>query len=530
MKQAFKSLLVAGLVLTGASLTAASLTSARAEPLRIGIGGAFTSIDPHFYNATPNHSVSMHIFDRLVDRAPDVSLKPGLALSWKTLSDTVWEFKLRPGVTWHDGKPFTADDVAFTYERARNVPNSPGGFGGFLRAVKKVEVVDPLTLRIDTGVPAPNLPRELAFVPIISRHVGETAATEDYNSGKAAIGTGPYKFVSYTPGDRVELTRNDAWWGAKQPWDKVTLRMITNPGARVASILAGDVDVIDTPPAGDLAKLRADDRVRVASTEGLRVIYLALHSQEPVPATITANDGKPLAKNPLLDVKVRQALSIAINREGLADRIMHKTARATGQWLPPGTYSYATSVAVPAFDTNKAKALLAEAGFPDGFKVTLFSPSDRYPNDAATAQAIAQMWTRAGVKTAVETLPWSAYTGRGGKQEFGIGLWGWGSPTGEAGYLLSNVAATNDAARGLGVFNYGRYSNPELDKQIVEALATIDDDKREKLFVSAIEIFAKTLPIIPLYTLDNAWVTRKGITIEPRRDERTLAVDARPAK
>jgi peptide/nickel transport system substrate-binding protein len=297
--------------------------AARAAPTR-----SATACDPHFYNATPNHSVAMHVFDRLVDRAPDVSLKPGLALSWKPVSDTVWEFKLRPDVTWHDGKPFTADDVAFTYQRARNVPNSPGGFGGFLRAVKTVEVVDPLTLRIDTGEPAPNLPRELAFVPIISRHVGETATTEDYNSGKAAIGTGPYKFVSQTPGDRVELVRNDAWWGPKQDWDKVTLRMITNSGARVAAVLAGDVDIIDTPPVGDLQKLKADPRVTVATTEGLRVIYLALNSLEPGAATITDNDGKPLPKNPLLDLKVRQALSIAINRDGLADRIMQKTARA----------------------------------------------------------------------------------------------------------------------------------------------------------------------------------------------------------
>jgi peptide/nickel transport system substrate-binding protein len=306
--------------------------------------------------------------------------------------------------------------------------------------------------------------------------------------------------------------------------------MITNAGARVASVLAGDVDVIDTPPAGDLEKLRADQRVSVSTTEGLRVIYLALNSQEQVAVTVTTNDGKPFTKNPLQDLKVRQALSIAINRGGLADRIMQKTARPTGQWLPPGTYSYAKSVPVPAYDPNKAKALLAEAGFPDGFKVTLFSPNDRYPNDAATAQAIAQMWTRIGVKTAIETLPWSSYASRGGKQEFGIGLWGWGSPTGEAGYLLSNVVATNTPSRGLGVFNYGRYSDPALDKQIVDALATIDDDKRETLFVAATETFARTLPIIPLYILDNAWVTRKGISIDARRDERTLAMDAHPAK
>jgi peptide/nickel transport system substrate-binding protein len=140
------------------------------------------------------------------------------------------------------------------------------------------------------------------------------------------------------------------------------------------------------------------------------------------------------------------------------------------------------------------------------------------------------MWTRIGVKTAVETLPWSAYATRGGKQEFGAGLWGWGSPTGEAGYLLSNVLASNNPSKGLGVFNYGRYSNPALDTQIVQALATIDDAKREQLLIGAIETVVRDVPIIPLFILDNAWVTRKGIVIDPRRDERTLAMDARKAK
>lgn len=508
---------------------AATAPAAMADPLSIAIGGAFTSMDPHFYNATPNHTVAMHIFDRLIDRRPDTSLAPGLAVSWEAVSDTEWVFKLREGVTWHDGEPFTADDVAFTYERARDVPNSPGGFGGFLREVASVEVVDDLTLRITTPGPAPNLPRNLAFVPIISRHVGETATTEDYNAGTAAIGTGPYRFVSYAPGDRVEYARNDDWWGDKQPWETVTLRMIASPGARVAALLSGEVDVIDTPPSGDLERLSNEDGLAIFSTPGMRVMYVGINQTDNPPA-ISGPDGAALDENPLRDVRVRRALSMAVNRDGLATRLMQGAAVPTGQWLSEGQYSYAPSVEVPAYDPEGAKALLAEAGYPDGFTMSVFGPNDRYPNDGATTQALAQMWARVGIKTSVEAQPWSTYSGVSSRAEFPVGLLGWGSPTGEAGYLLTNVLMTQDADAGTGIFNSGRYSNPELDTLVQKAMATLDDDAREALLIEAVEMVDADQAFIPLFMLINNWATRDTVTIDARRDERTLATDVHPAQ
>ncbi|MHC1550298.1 ABC transporter substrate-binding protein [Phyllobacterium sp. K27] len=501
-----------------------------AKPLRIAIGGAFTSMDPHFHNATPNHTIAMHVFDRLIDRLPDTSLTPGLAESWEAVSDTEWLFKLRPGVKWHDGKPFTAQDVAFTYTRAKDVPNSPGGFGGFLREVASVEVVDDLTLKIHTPTPAPNLPRNIAFVPIISKHVGETATTADYNSGKAMIGTGPYSFVSYAPGDRVEYARNDDWWGPKQPWEKLTIRMISNAGARVAALMSGDVDVIDTPPSGDLERLRNEPNLSVFSIEGMRVIYVALNVGEKMPPALTGSGSKPVEKNPLRDVRVRKALSYAINREGLAMRIMKGAAIPTGQWLAEGQFGYAANVAVPTYDPERAKTMLTEAGFPKGFSMTLFGPNDRYPNDAATVQAIAQMWTKIGVKTAVDTQPWPTFAGLADRGDFPAALQGWGSPTGEAGYLLTNVLHTNSTDSGLGIFNKGSYSNPELDTAIVTAMSTLGDAKREQLLVKAVEMTDADQPIIPLFMLRNNWATRDTVKIDARRDERTLAMDVHPAQ
>lgn len=517
----------------GGAISALCLTpiggAVMAEPLSIAIGGAFTTMDPHFYNATPNHTVAMQVFDRLIDRNPDTSLSPALAVSWEAVSDTVWEFKLREGVAWHDGEPFTADDVAFTYERAPEVPNSPGGFGGFLREVGSVEVVDPLTLRITTRQPAPNLPRNLAFVPIISEHVGKTATTEDYNSGKAVIGTGPFKFASYTPGDRVEYTRNDDWWGGEVDWETLTLRSISDPGARVAALLSGDVDIIDTPPAGDLERLSSQDGIQIFSTPGMRVMYLIPNFRDEVKKHVSAKDGSTLDANPLADVKVREALSLALNREAIADRIMEGAAVPTGQWLAEGSFSYNENVSVPVYDPEKAKTLLTEAGYPDGFKLDIVGPNNRYPNDGPTTQAAAQFWTRIGIDTKVATLPWSAYSSASSDGSFAVSLMGWGSPTGEAGYLLSNVIASSNPDEGLGIYNRGGYSNPELDTLIVDALATIDDSAREQKLKEAVQIVGDDLPIIPLFMLNNNWAVRAGIDFEARRDERTLATDARLA-
>jgi peptide/nickel transport system substrate-binding protein len=521
----------APLALTAALALSAYGPSAQAEPLTLALGGSITSLDPHFHNATPNHVVSMHIFDRLIERQPDTSLKPSLAESWTPVSDTVWEFKLRDGVKWHDGKSFTADDVAFTIERAPNVPNSPAGFGGFVRAIQKVEVVDPLTLRFHTASPSPNLPRELAFVSVISRHAGEGATTEQYNLGKAAIGTGPYKFASYAPGDRVELVRNDDWFGAKQPWDKVTIRVITNPGARIAALLSGGVDVIDSPPATDLARLKNDPRVELVSVDGLRVIFLQLdRSRDTAVPFVTDAAGKPLEANPFHDKRVREALSIAVNREALADRVMQGTAVATGQWLPVGSYSYAPSVKSPAFDAERAKKLLADAGYPQGFQLTLHTPNDRYPGDASVAQAVASMWTRIGVKTAVEAQPWSTYSGRRAKLEYGASLGGWGSPTGEAGYLLTNILNSHNTDKRTGSANVARYSNSELDALTVQALSTMDDARREQLLVKAVETASADEAFLPLLLLRNNWGIRTGLKMEARSDERTLAMDIHPAK
>ena len=514
-----------------ALLLATALASpAAAQTLTMGAGAPSTSLDPHFFNAAPNGSVASHIFSRLVERDAQVRPQPGLAESWRAISPNVWEFRLRPGVKWHDGRDFTADDVVFTFERAPNVPNSPGGFGGFLRMVERVEVVDPLTLRIHTRAPHPLLPVDLSYIFIVSRHVGQGATTEDYNAGRAAIGTGPYRLRAHTPGERVEFERNDAYWGPREPWSRAIWRVIANDTARTAALLAGDVDVIDQVPSSDVERLRREARVALHQIQGLRMIYIqADFSRDGNLPMVADNAGQPIAANPFKDVRVRRALSLGINRQALTERVMEGTAAPSGQWLPPGVYSYNPAVPVPAFDADGARRLLAEAGYPQGFRLTLVTPNDRYPNDARTAQAVAQMWTRIGIRTEVQSLPWSAFSARAARQEFPIRLAGWGSSTGEASYAAINIMGTYNREQRRGASNAGRYSNPQRDALTDRATTLLDDGEREQVLREVVQLAMDDQALIPLFHLINTWATRRGLTYEARMDESTRAMAARPA-
>jgi peptide/nickel transport system substrate-binding protein len=517
--------------LLAAALLAAPLAAApaAAQTLTMATGGSVTSVDPHFFNASPNASLAQHFFDGLIDRTHDARLVPALATEWRAVSPTVWEFKLRPNVTWHDGRPFTADDVVFSLARAPAVPNSPGGFAGFIRSIQRAEAVDPLTVRFHTAFPNPILPTEIASIFIVSRHVGEGATTEDYNSGRAAIGTGPYRFASHRQGDRTEMTRNDAYWGGPQPWQRVSYRFIANDPARTAALLAGDVDVVDQVASADLARLRREARIAVSEVQGLRLAYLmADFSRSGAVPGVTDTNGQPLAQNPFMDVRVRRALNMAIARDAIAERVMEGQATPNAQWLPAGVYSYNPEVRVQPADLDGARRLLAEAGFPNGFRLVLTTPSDRFPNDSRIAQAVAQNWTRIGVQTQVEALPWATLSARQARQEFGMRLASWGSVTAEASYMLVNVMMTFDREKRTGSANNSRFSSPELDAMTERAVTIMDDAERERALRDIVKWVAENAPIMPIVQLNHTWASRRPIVYQARMDERTTAMGARP--
>jgi peptide/nickel transport system substrate-binding protein len=503
---------------------------AAADPLTIGIAAEPTAMDPHFHNLTPNNGVMTHIFDSLVLQDAKQKLLPGLAVSWKAVDDVTWEFKLRQGVKFHDGSPFGADDVVFTFERAPNVPNSPSSFATYTKG-KTVKKVDDHTVHITTEKPYPLMANDVSTIFIVSSKAGD-AGTEAYNSGKAAVGTGPYKFGEYVPGDRIVLTRNDAYWGDKPAWEKVTFKPIKSDPARVAALLAGDVDLIENVPTTDVATLKKEPKVALAQGISNRVVYLHLDHFRDASPFVKAKDGGEI-KNPLRDARVRKAISMAINRPAIVERVMEGLAIPAGQLLPDGFFGVSPKLQPVKYDLDGAKKLLAEAGVPNGFKLTIHGPSGRYINDARICEAVAQMLTRAGVETAVETMPAGPFFSRsssGGPDkspEFSFILVGWGAGSGEASSPLRSLIMTWDKSKGTGASNRGRYANAEVDALVEQALATVDDGKREALLAKATEIAIEDGAIIPLHYQVNVWGAKKGVVYTPRTDEYTLAMDAK---
>lgn len=516
------------LLITGLALIV--MSQVHAQQIAIGLGGDVTSIDPHYHNLTPNNNVADHIFGTLIHKDEKQRLIPGLAESWKPIDNLTWEFKLRKGAKFHDGSDVTAEDVAFSIDRTGKVANSPGPFTIYTKQVTEAIIVDPLTIRLKSAAPYPNMATDISTVHIVSKKVASGASTEDFNSGKAAVGAGPYKLVRYARGDRIELQRNDAYWGPKPHWERVTLRVLTSDPTRVAALLAGDVQAIENIPTSDLARLAKNPSFGIYRTVSNRVIYLHMDSNRDKSPFVTDKAGKPMDRNPLKDVRVRRAMSKAINRQAIVDRVMEGVAIPAGQLLPDGMFGVSPNVKPDAYDPDGARKLLAEAGYPDGFGLTIHAPNNRYVNDEQIAQAVAQMLTRIGIATKVEALPANVFFSRGTKLDFSFMLVGWGADTGEVSSPLKSLLATFSNEKGMGSANRGRYSNPKMDQLLEQALMTVDDAKREALLRQAVEVAMADVGVIPTHFQVNTWAARKGIAYTARTDERTLAMAFTPAK
>ena len=504
-----------------------ALSAAAAEELRIGLLAEPTSLDPHFHNLTPNDSALSHVYERLVMPDEKGNIQPALAQSWSQLNATTWRFRLRGDVLWHDGKPFTADDVVFTFERAVSVPGSPSSYASAVRG-RAIRKVDDLTLEITTAKPDPLLLNNLARVMIVSRAAGRGAKTDDYNSGRAAIGTGPYKFSDFIRGERLTVIRNDAYWGGKPKWDKITLKPLGEDQARVAALVSGDVDIIEDVPTALLGRLKDDPKVELVQAVTQRVIYLHMDQFRDSTPFITARDGSAIA-NPLRDKRVRLALSKAINRDAIVARVMAGAAIPAGQFLAGGFFGTSASIKPTAYDPDGAKKLLAEAGLPLGFKLTLHAPAGRYTNDVKVAEAIAQMLQRSGIDTTVVTMQPAQFFARAtsgdkGAPEFSVILAGRSSGTGDVSDSLSALVHSVNPASGAGAANRGRYSNPDVDTLIEAAQSTLDTQQRSELLMQASVLAIAEAAIIPIYYPVQTWALRKGLSFAPRADEYTLGL------
>ncbi|MCL6654715.1 peptide ABC transporter substrate-binding protein [Agrobacterium rubi] len=528
ISKTFRTAVLATALLGGVS------SAALAADLTIGVRAGPLSIDPDFTAAGTHAEAMKHIYDSLIKSGNNLELEPGLATSWTAIDDNTWEFKLRPGVKFHDGSDFTAEDVKFSIERIPRVAG-PNPTTIYVRRVKAVEIVDPLTIRVKTDGPAPNLPNDFIRLFVVShiaaKDYSDSAekASEGFNSGKAAIGTGPYKFVSWTPKEQLVLERFDGYWGGKEPWNKVIRKELPNDAARVAQLKAGQVDLIARIPASDVPTLERDSKLTIVRQDSVYLFNIAFDFRDKSPQ-VSAKDGSPLPKNPFTDPKVREAFDLAIDRETITEIAMEGMGTVQSQLVTPNIFGYNPDVKPTKSDVEKAKALLAEAGYPDGFKVTFSFTNDRLPGDKDAGTTIAQMLTAIGIQVEANAQPGAVYFPANTRGDYSLTMSGWGTLTGEANYTLSSLVHTNEPAKKLGAFNIRGYSNPALDKLIEQAGVEMDAAKREQYLKDANAIVASDRPNLSIASIISAWGMKKTITIVPRSDEDTLAMNIRPAK
>ena len=526
MSQAFRILRT-----TGVALVAALCCSlpALGQDFKVAMSSPPTSMDPHFQNITTNANVIEHMFEPLVMRTADGKLAPGLAESWSLINGLTWEFKIRKGAKFSDGSPVTAEDVVYSLDRPATVKNSPASFTLFTKAIINKKIMDANTVRLTTGQPSPLMPDDLVSVIIVSKKATEGLASDDFASGKGMVGTGPYKFVTFLRDDRIEMERNDNYNGPnKTPWATTTIRFSANPSTRLAALLAGDVQAIENVPTPDLGRVKTDPNLSLVTKTSQRMVFLFADWRDKSPF-LTDKSGAVLPANPLKDVRVRKALSMAINRDAIRERVMEGLSESTENLVVPGSPGFVATLKSPKYDAEGAKKLLAQAGFPNGFGLTVHGPNNRLVNDEKIAQTVAQMFTRIGVDTKVDTMPMAVYAPRGGKFEFSVALIAWGGSIDLTSPMRALLACENPA-KGMGVVNWAKYCNPKMVELLFKALETMDPPARNKMLQEAAAMISNDVALIPLHFQVSAWAVKKGLTYEGRGDERTYAFNFKPAK
>lgn len=498
----FRSCLLSALLIVILSWISFSGAARAQEGLRIATSYKLMTLDPHYANLNENTSLLSHIYERLVYQDEHLDLKPGLAVSWAATSETRWQFKLRDNVRFHDGSPLTADDVVYTIQRIRDFVKSPsGGFRSYVSVIKSVSVPDPLTVVIDTNGSVPNLPLSFSSIFIMHRPGQGFQTTEELNAGGASsgtgvpVGTGPYRFASWSSGEMLKLDRNNDYWGDRPAWPEVTFRIIESPAARVAALTTGDVDVADAIPARDVASLKQRG-ARIASVGAARINFLQFDVERNTLPGVTGKTGEQIP-NPFRKPLVRRALAMATDRGVLVDKILAGYGTAAAQVFPNGLPGTSANLKPEAPDYDKAKALLAEAGFPDGFSVVLAGPAGRYPGDGESIQAIAQSWARIGVAVRPAASPFSVFNTKRSAGDYG--LW-YGGTSGEAvDVILHALLASPGPQTGSGALNFGHYRNPAFDQMLAKAQSTPEGPARNKALAEATDLVMADQPIIPLY-------------------------------
>jgi peptide/nickel transport system substrate-binding protein len=499
-------------------------TMADARTVRWARSGDALTLDPHAQNEGPTHGLLQQIYEPLIIRDLAGKLVPTLATSWNITEDpTVWEFKLRQGVKFHNGNTFNADDVVFSLERALQ-PTSE--LRSLISFIDKVVRVDDYTVHIKTKGPNPLVPVYMITLYIMDKEWCETNSTvtvQDYKAKKDnysvrnANGTGPYVPASREQDVKTVLRRNDAYWGkAEQPLtvSEIIYLTIKSDATRVAALISGDVDLVHDVPVQDIERLEKAGNLRVTYGPENRTIFLGMDVTSPELALSNVK-----GKNPFADKRVRQAMNMAIDREAIKRVVMRGQSVPAGIIAPPFVNGYTKELdQLPKVDLDKAKSLLKEAGYPDGFQITLHCPNDRYINDEGICQAVTGMLAKIGVKVNLVVQPKGPHFTLLQKTppETDFYMLGWGVPTFDSHYVFAYLYHTRTGRDGS--WNATRYSNPEVDKAIGALTEEIDIGKRNAAIARIWSTLSDETIYIPLHHQMVAHAMKNDLDIPVRPD------------
>ncbi len=501
---------------------AAAFGSAQAVTLRVANVGDVQSMDPHSLNETLQLSFTGSVYEPLIGRDKKMGLVPLLATQWRQTSPTVWRFDLRRGVKFHDGTPFTADDVVFSFARAAGEGSDMKGFTSSFKDVRKI---DDFAIEIETTAPFPILPDVLTNVYMLSRQwcvdnkaeqpVDRRKGIENTASFKAN-GTGPFRLRERQPSTRTVIVRNPNYWAKVEGnVDEVVFTPIGNDATRVAALLSGEIDVMEPVPLQDVERIKASGKFAVLQGPELRTIFLGMDQRrdELLSSSIKG-------KNPFKDRRVRQAFYQAIDIQAIKSRVMRNAATPTALMVGPGVRGFQDDMnkRLP-YDPEAAKKLLADAGYASGFEVGMNCPNDRYVNDAAICQAVAANLARIGVKVNLQTETKVSYFPKILRRDTSFYLLGWTPGTTDSHDALSNLMAT-PTDKGQGQFNLGAYSNPQLDELTHKIQSETDEAKRNAYIREAFQIHHEDVGHIPLHQQALAWAVRDGVTLTQLPDNR----------
>lgn len=479
-----------------------------------------STMDPHAVNSAAVLGFLNNVYEGLVRRNKDMEIEPALATSWEAIGDGEgWRFVLREGVTFHDGSDFTAEDVLFSYERASS---EEADTRSWFAPVSEVKVVDNYTIDIMTTAPNPIFPDSIANWMMMDSGWAEannTARPDKENGNYATLntnGTGAFRVTTREPGLRTVLEPHDGWWDeATHNITRAELTPIQNPATAVAALLSGDVDFINPVPIQDTERLKQNADVNVIQGIEARVIMLGFpHEADALKYSAETSD-----KNPFADVRVRQAVAHAVNVPAILQTIMRGNAEEVSQLVSPAMRGYSDALASrPAYDPEKAKDLLTEAGYADGFSFGLKCPNDRYLNDESVCQAVTGMLAQVGIKATLDAMPVQNYWPELRADNYDMYLLGWSPGTFDAEHPIRFLASTPNEEKKLGSWNFGGFSNARVDELLPMIQSEIDDTKRQAMLDETIKILQDEVAYVPLYVQPLVWGTRANVQMTQRPD------------